>query len=147
MSHNPAWLVNTHPGDLKGQIKTLVERGYTVTMQDKTTAQLVKKKQFSCLIATLSFLFFGIGFFLYLFYFLAQRDTIVYLDLDTQQPDPHWKDKEKAGRKRFWIGITVIFGFIMFVSVLGALFAPQEPSATTTGINAKPTASEQSAAN
>lgn len=123
MAHNPAWLINKHPKNLKAQIKELTGRGYVVTVQDSTTAQLVRRKQFSCLIATLSFLFFGVGFFLYLFYFLAQRDETIYLDLDTQEPDPHWQEKQKAGNKRFWLIIGSFFGFFFVVLLIGCVLA------------------------
>ena len=122
MSHNPAWLINKYPKDLKAQIKELVERGYTVTVQDKTSAQLVRKKEFSCLIGLLSFFFFGIGFFLYLIYFLAQKDSIVYLDIKNQELDPDWEKKEKLARQKYAVRVAIVFGaiiaaFILFVSL------------------------------
>jgi|GEM_PF-3254381 hypothetical protein len=121
-SHNPAWLINKHPKDLKAQIKELVERGYSVTVQDSTTAQLVYKKHFSCLLATISFFFLGIGFFIYLFYYLAQRDSIIYLDLETQELDPDWEKKEKEAThkrtiKTIIIVSIIVFGFLMLISL------------------------------
>ncbi len=132
MAHNPAWLINKHPKNLKAQIKELTVRGYVVTVQDSTTAQLVRRKQFSCLVATLSFLFFGVGFFIYLFYFLAQRDDTVYLDLDTQEPDPHWQEKQTAGNKRFWIVIGSFFGFFFVVLLIGCVLAAVDTGTPST---------------
>lgn len=132
MAHNPAWLVNKHPKDLKAQIRELVQNGYTVTVQDKTSAQLVRKKQFSCLIATLSFCFFGVGFFIYLFYFLAQRDEVVYLDLETQHPDPHWKEKAAKQRSTNMKLIAASVGGVFLLSaIVVALADVEEPTVTT----------------
>lgn len=129
MPHNPPWLINRHPNDLKAQIKELVQSGYVVTIQDKTSAQLVRKKHFSCLIATLSFLFFGIGFFIYLFYFLAKKDEIVYLDIEGQEYDPNWNqsvgsrvEKEKKILKVIAWVVGIPVGFLLWqVSIPGLI--------------------------
>lgn len=81
---NPSWIVSKHPRDLKAQIREAVQLGYHLTQQTSTTAQLVRAKQFSCLFATLWFLVFGIGFLIYLFYYMAKKDDVIYLDLDGQ---------------------------------------------------------------
>jgi len=55
-------------------------RGYQVTSQTDTTAQLVRSKRFSCLIASALFLCgFGVLFVLYLLIFLAARDSMMFL--------------------------------------------------------------------
>ncbi|MFA6100065.1 MAG: hypothetical protein WC750_04295 [Patescibacteria group bacterium] len=81
---NPQWLIDTARGDLKAQVRIAVEKGYQVISQTRTTASLMRKKRFSCLIATLSFLVVGVGFLIYLFYFLAKKDDYIYLDIETQ---------------------------------------------------------------
>jgi hypothetical protein len=132
MAHNPAWLVNKHPKDLKAQIRELTQNGYTVTVQDKTSAQLVRKKQFSCLVATLGLLTFTIGFWLYLFYFLAQRDETIYLDLETQHPDPHWKEKAAKQRSTNMKLIAAgVGGVILLSAIVAALADVEEPTTTT----------------
>lgn len=132
MAHNPAWLVNKHPNDLKAQIRELVQNGYAITVQDKTSAQLVRKKQFSCLIATLSLCFFGIGFFIYLFYYLAQRDGVVYLDLETQHPDPHWKESATKQRTTNMKLIAAGVGSVFLLSAIAVAFTEEEGSITST---------------
>lgn len=81
---NPYWLVNTAPRNLKAQIARAIQSGYQVMYETPTTAQLVKKKQFSCLFATLWFLVFGIGFLIYLFWYMAKQDEVIYLDIEAQ---------------------------------------------------------------
>ena len=90
MAHNPAWVVNKHPNNLKAQIKELVEHGYTVTLQDSSSAQLVRKKSFSCLFALIT------GVIPYALYYMAKNDYTVYLDLDSQHPDPRGTTKEPS---------------------------------------------------
>ncbi len=57
-------------------------RGFRVISQTDTTAQLVKPKAFSCLIASLSFLCLGIGALFYIFLFMAMKDQTAYLVVD-----------------------------------------------------------------
>lgn len=70
-----------HPA-LQKEIQRYVKQGYQVISQTSTSAQLVKPKKFSCLIASLSFLLVGIGLIFYLFWYASQKDTILYLQVD-----------------------------------------------------------------
>jgi hypothetical protein len=81
---NPTWLVNQAPRDLKAQIHIAVLKGYQVVSQTKTTAQLVRAKKFSCLLATILFVLVVLPFFIYLFYFPSKKDELIYLDTETQ---------------------------------------------------------------
>jgi len=71
---------------LEEQIGQLVRQGYRVISRTQTTAQLVKPKEFSLLWALLWLLVtlcvFGLGILVYLFYYLAQKDKTVYLEVD-----------------------------------------------------------------
>ncbi len=82
---NPTWLVSQAPGNLKAQIKIAIGKGYHVVSETSTTAQLVRKKKFSCLFATLWLFVFGIGFLIYLFWYLAKKDEMIYLDIEAQK--------------------------------------------------------------
>ena len=86
MPQNPQWLVNQYPHDLKAQIKFLVNRGYTVVSQTDKTAQLIKKKHFSFLIAILGLLLWGVGLIIYIIYYISKKDETIYLDLEAQVP-------------------------------------------------------------
>lgn len=70
-----------HPA-LQKEIQRYVKQGYQVISQTSTSAQLVKPKKFSCLIASLSFLLVGIGLIFYLFWYASQKDQILYLQVD-----------------------------------------------------------------
>lgn len=56
--------------------------GYRITTQLDTSAQMVRPKQFSCAIASLTFFCFGIGVLFYLFAYMAMSDSTVYIDVD-----------------------------------------------------------------
>jgi hypothetical protein len=67
---------------LDREIEPYVRKGFHVTSRTDTTAQLLKAKKFSCLFATLWFLLFGIGLVIYLIYYAAGRDELIYLEVD-----------------------------------------------------------------
>ncbi len=114
MSHNPAWLINPYPNDLKNQIRALVEKGYVVTLQDKESAQLIRKKGYSCLIS------FLLGIIPYTLYYMWKRDEMVYLDLSTQVLDPNWAEKERKKwmTDRVLLVVTGLAIFIFFIVVV-----------------------------
>jgi Mn2+/Fe2+ NRAMP family transporter len=62
-------------------VTRFVREGYRVTSQTDTSIQLVKQKKFSCLIATILFLFFAIPFFIYLFMYLGKKEKTIYIKL------------------------------------------------------------------
>jgi nitrate reductase NapE component len=136
---NPAWLIKKHPGDLKAQIRDAVAFGFHPVSQDATTAHLLRKKKFSCLIATLSFLCFGVGFLIYLFYYMAKRDDEIYLDTNIQ---PKGKDLEAyvaQEEKKKQRNTMILVGFLIFIfvilpilSFIGAAFGDIEDGATST---------------
>lgn len=109
MAHNPSWVVNKHPNNLKAQIKELVDYGYVVTLQDASTAQLVRKKSFSCLFALLT------GVLPYALYYMAKKDYTVYLDLESQRPDPNGIKKEPSQTIFLLKGIGIIILALMTI--------------------------------
>lgn len=70
-----------HPA-LQKEINRYLKRGFRVVAQTPTTAQLVKPKQFSCLIATIATLLAILPLLIYLFWYAAQKDETVYLRMD-----------------------------------------------------------------
>ncbi len=113
---NPYWLLRKAPQDLHTQIRLAAERGFNIISQTPTTAQLVRNKSFSCLIATISFLFFGIGVVIYLFYFLAKRDQTIYLDV-TIQPTPQ-QMRQIVRMHRIVITTIISLLLILFILIL-----------------------------
>lgn len=70
-----------HPA-LQQEIQHYVKQGYRVVSQTPTSAQLVRSKRFSCLIATLGALLLLIGLLIYLFWYMSQKESIIYLSVD-----------------------------------------------------------------
>lgn len=66
---------------LQTRIAAYVASGYRMLAQTETTAQLVRPKEFSFLLAAVSFLFCGVGVLFYLFYYASQRDQTVYIEV------------------------------------------------------------------
>lgn len=73
---------NQRSAALDAAIRQYITAGFRVASQTPTSAQLVRPKQFSCAIATLSLLVFGVGVLVYLFYYAALRDDVFYLSVD-----------------------------------------------------------------
>jgi len=63
------------------EIANYSRRGFRIVSRTDTTAQLSKPKEFNVLWATLWFLVFGIGVLIYIFYYMAKTDEIVYLEV------------------------------------------------------------------
>jgi hypothetical protein len=69
---------------LRAEIDRLIRDGYRVVSETETSAQLVKPKAFSFIWALIWFLLLGFGVLIYIFYYMAKKDTVVYL---TTGPD------------------------------------------------------------
>jgi cell division septal protein FtsQ len=125
---NPRWLIQKAPGDLKAQVRIAVELGYHVVSQTASSAQLMRKKQFSCLIATLSLFVFGIGFLIYLFYFLSKKDDLIYLDADAQPSKEELRRELEERAKRAMVrnglilkAVAALFGASILLAIIGSL--------------------------
>ena len=57
-------------------------KGFRVVSRTDTSAQLIRPKEFSFWWAFFWFLFLVVGFIVYLLYYAAKRDTVVYLEVD-----------------------------------------------------------------
>jgi uncharacterized membrane protein len=73
-----------HP-TLAFEIQRYIKKGFRVTTQTNTTAQLIKPKHFSFLWAFLWFLLAGIGLLVYVIYYMAKKDEIIYLQVVNDQ--------------------------------------------------------------
>jgi hypothetical protein len=74
--------VETRRAILQREVERYVGQGYRVVSQTDTTAQLVRPKHFSCLIATICLLLAVLPFVLYLLIYMGSRDSQVYLSVD-----------------------------------------------------------------
>lgn len=69
---------------LDKEVKSYVKQGYRVLSQTPTSAQLVKPKKFNLLIALICLILAVLPFVLYLLWYLAAKDSTVYLTVDEQ---------------------------------------------------------------
>lgn len=67
---------------LEQEIQSYVRRGYRVLSQTDTSAQLIKPKKFSFLLAVLLFIIMVLPFILYLLWYMASKDKTVYISVD-----------------------------------------------------------------
>lgn len=65
-------------------VEYLVRRGFRVYAQTEHSAQLVRPKEFSFLLALLLLLLYVFPLAIYLLYFFAQKDETLYLVVDEQ---------------------------------------------------------------
>jgi hypothetical protein len=64
---------------LDEEIRKYTRRGYRVVNQTANSAQLVRPKKFNCLLATCCLFMALLGVIIYLFYYMAKRDDVIYL--------------------------------------------------------------------
>ena len=69
---------STHPA-LAPLIQSYVKQGYIVMSQTDTSAQLVKRKKFSFLIAIIALCLAVFPFILYVLWYMAAKDETLYL--------------------------------------------------------------------
>ncbi len=79
-----AMMIQERTAILDKEISKYVKNGYRVVSRSDTTAQLVKPKKFSFIWAMLWLLVAGVGIFVYLIYYMAKKDSTVYLEVDAQ---------------------------------------------------------------
>jgi len=91
--------------------------GYRVVHRDDNSVQLLRPKTFSFLWALVWFFIgLGTGFFLYLFYYLAKKDKIVYIEV----ADSGLMREAPSGGVSVlgWILLSVMFLFFLSVTLL-----------------------------
>lgn len=129
---NPSWLVLKAPRDLKSQIRIAVEKGYHVVSQTETTAQLLREKKFSCLIATIGLLCFFFGLVVYVLYYLSKRQDKIYLDIETQPAKEEAVRLIEEEKKKPWWKKNL--GWVVFI-IVAVSFGGMISAFTTTDEN------------
>ena len=76
--------LDQHVAILERKIAEYINKGFRLQSRSDTTAQLIKPKKFSFLLAALGLLFWGLGLILYLLYFWSRKDQVVFLQVDAQ---------------------------------------------------------------
>lgn len=67
---------------LDKEIRGYVKSGFRVISRTDTTAQLVKPKKFSLLIAVICLLLAVFPFIIYLLWYMAAKDKTIYIEVD-----------------------------------------------------------------
>ena len=99
--------------ELDTRISHYVRKGYIVQCQTGTSAQLVKPKKFSFFWAFVWFMCFGVGLLVYLLYYWAKRDHVVYLSATTT--------RKRRGNSRWWSLAVAVLLVLTFLCVLVAI--------------------------
>lgn len=103
---------------LDAKVRRYVRRGYIVQSQTDTSAQLVKPKKFSFLWALAWFLCFGVGLLVYLLYYWAKRDHVVYLSVT---PADRVATQKRRGNSILWslaVGVLLVLVFLCVIVVI-----------------------------
>jgi hypothetical protein len=108
---------------LQAEMDRYLRRGFRVLSQTPYSAQLVRPKQFSCLLATLGLLLFGVGLLVYLADYGSRRDLQVFLTVDEYgqlRRTTHGERTIEGGLAALlWVGIP-IFACAGLVAVAGS---------------------------
>lgn len=119
-------------------VNCYVEKGFSVVSQTDTSVQLVRKKSFSCLLATILFLLAFLPFFIYLFYYLGKKDQTIFIQITNNQKikitnhkGKSWEydydiikaNKKPPGRSRFSnlqiaVLITLLVLYLVFLLII-----------------------------
>lgn len=116
---------------LQQEIARHVHQGYLVVSQTNHTAQLRRPKTFSCLWAALWFLFFGIGIVVYLIYYGAKRDDLVYVEIGIDGQVKRRGESSVSPLTWVVLGASVLLIACLGCGALGLIFnAIELPDAT-----------------
>ncbi len=69
---------------LEREIQSYVKKGYRVLSQTDTSAQLLKPKRFSWLLAIILLILMVLPFLVYLLMYIGAKDKTVYITVDAQ---------------------------------------------------------------
>ena len=137
-SQAPGLLIEQRTAFLDQQIRQYANRGFRVISRSETTAQLIKPKKFSFILAALGLLLGGVGLILYLLYYWSQKDQSVLIQVDPQgrvidssRQVPKWR---AAIPSLVLIALAVV-ALLAFVFVASVLFGGPSNS----GVGATPT--------
>lgn len=113
---------------LQRQIDSYVRRGFMVVSQSDFTAQVRKPKQFSCLWATLWFLFFGIGIVVYLIYYTSKSDELVFITV-SESGQVNYQGNNQINNKRMINSMGIFIVMLLLVVCVLVVIAINTPNA------------------
>ena len=113
---------------LQDTIGDHASRGFTVSSQTETTAQMVRSKEFNLVPALLWFLLFGIGVLVYVFYYMYKRDETIFIRVQGGEVSVQSTDKSKGRRNQTSpmscvITILIVIGAFIGMAIIAVLLA------------------------
>jgi H+/Cl- antiporter ClcA len=113
---------------LQDTIEDHASRGFTVSSQTETTAQMVRSKEFNLVPALLWFLLFGIGVLVYVFYYMYKRDETIFIRVQGGEVSVQSTDKSKGRRNQTSpmscvITILIVIGAFIGMAIIAVLLA------------------------
>ena len=113
---------------LQDTIEDHASRGFTVSSQTETTAQMVRSKEFNLVPALLCFLLFGIGVLVYVFYYMYKRDETIFIRVQGGEVSVQSTDKSKGRRNQTSpmscvITILIVIGAFIGMAIIAVLLA------------------------
>ena len=113
---------------LQDTIEDHASRGFTVSSQTETTAQMVRSKEFNLVPALLWFLLFGIGVLVYVFYYMYKRDETIFIRVQGGEVSVQSTDKSKGRRNQTSpmscvITILIVIGAFIGMAIMAVLLA------------------------
>ena len=113
---------------LQDTIEDHASRGFTVSSQTETTAQMVRSKEFNLVPALLWFLLFGIGVLVYIFYYMYKSDETIFIRVQGGEVSVQSTDKSKGRRNQTSpmscvITILIVIGAFIGMAIIAVLLA------------------------
>jgi len=106
---------------LQRMIARYTRYGYRLDSETETSASMVRPKKFSFLPALLWFLVFGVGVFVYIFWYMSRSDDTLYLHTEGSKVRVDglgWFDSQSQGKRLVIIGV----GLLVFVAAVVLVF-------------------------
>ena len=113
---------------LQDTIEDHASRGFTVSSQTETTAQMVRSKEFNLVPALLWFLLFVIGVLVYVFYYMYKLDETICIRVQGGEVSVQSTDKSKGRRNQTSpmscvITILIVIGAFIGMAIIAVLLA------------------------
>ena len=113
---------------LQNTIEDHASRGFIISSQTETTAEMVRSKEFNLVPALVWFLLFGIGVLVYIFYYMYKSDETIFIRVQGGEVSVQSTDKSKGRRNQTSpmscvITILIVIGAFIGMAIIAVLLA------------------------
>ncbi len=113
---------------LQSIIEDHASRGFTVSSQTETTAEMVRAKEFNLVPALLWALLFLIGVLVYVFYYMYKSDETIFIRVQGGEVSVQSTDKSKGRRNQTTAmscvtTILIVIGAFIGMALIAVLLA------------------------